>query len=97
MSERVHKRFGKTILELGGNNAMIICEDADVKMALNAAFFSAVGTCGQRCTSLRRLYIHESHYEETKKNLIKAYQGVTIGDSLDKNTLCGPLMGEMAV
>lgn len=97
VSEMVSSRFGKTILELGGNNAMIVCEDADLSMAFNAIYFSAVGTTGQRCTSLRRLYIHEKVYDQMKEKLLKAYQHIKIGNSLDKESICGPLMGENAV
>ena len=63
VSTVVHERFGKTILELGGNNAAIICEDADLKMALQGCVFAAAGTCGQRCTTLRRILLHESIYD----------------------------------
>lgn len=91
VAEKVSKRFGKTILELGGNNCLIVCEDANEELALKASCFAAVGTCGQRCTSLRRLLIHSSKYESMKENLVKAYKSVVIGDPLNNNTLCGPL------
>jgi len=63
VSEKVHKRFGGTILELGGNNACVVCKDADLELAIKAIFFSCVGTSGQRCTTMRRLYVHSSLYE----------------------------------
>lgn len=91
VSEKVHKRFGRTILELGGNNACIVMEDADIELVLKAVFFSAIGTAGQRCTTMRRLYIHESLYEIIKKRLLKAYKSITIGNSLDSKTICGPV------
>ena len=96
-SERVAKRFGKTILELGGNNAVIVCEDADLDLTIKGCFFAAVGTCGQRCTTLRRLYIHESVYDKVKNSLVSAYKGVRIGDPLDSKTLCGPLHSKMGM
>ncbi len=73
VNEMVSQRFGKTILELGGNNAMIVCEDAEQEMALNAIFFSALGTSGQRCTSLRRLFLHEKIYDQMIEKLLSAY------------------------
>lgn len=97
VSEIVHKRFGSTILELGGNNAVIVCEDGNVDMALKAIVFAAIGTCGQRCTSIRRLYIHESKYEELKARLITAYKSLKIGDPLDPTSNCGPLHTKAAV
>jgi aldehyde dehydrogenase family 7 protein A1 len=91
VAETVHKRFGKTILELGGNNAIIVCDDADLEMALKAIVFAAVGTCGQRCTSIRRLFVHESKYEDIKSRLIQAYKSIKIGNPLDEKNHCGPL------
>jgi aldehyde dehydrogenase family 7 protein A1 len=91
ISSVVHSRFGRTILELGGNNALVVMDDADLNMALPAAVFAAVGTCGQRCTSLRRLIIHEKIYDDFVSKLKKAYETVKIGDPFDPNTLCGPL------
>ena len=96
-SERVAKRFGKSILELGGNNAVIVCEDADLDLTIKGCFFAAVGTCGQRCTTLRRLYVHESVYDKVKNGLLSAYKGVRIGDPLDSKTLCGPLHSKMGM
>lgn len=91
VNEVVSSRFGKTILELGGNNAMIVDKDADHEMALRATLFSAVGTAGQRCTSLRRLFLHEDIYDDFLKRLIAAYKNVKIGDPLKEGILCGPL------
>lgn len=91
VNQVVAKRFGKTILELGGNNAMIVDKDADLEMALRATVFSAVGTCGQRCTSLRRLYLHEDIHDAFLEKVIKAYKTVNIGDPLQEGVLCGPL------
>lgn len=88
---QVEKRFGRVLLELGGNNATIIHEDANLELAFKACTFAAVGTCGQRCTSLRRLIIHDRHYDYFVDKLIKAYSSVKIGDPLDAATLCGPL------
>jgi aldehyde dehydrogenase (NAD+) len=90
-------RLGRTILELGGNNALIISEKCDLKGALASAFFGAVGTAGQRCTSTRRLIIHESIYDTYLKKLIANYKKVQIGDPLDPKTLMGPLIDEGAV
>ena len=90
-------RLGRTILELGGNNALIISEKCDLKGALASAFFGAVGTAGQRCTSTRRLIIHESIYDTYLKKLIANYKKVQIGDPLDPKTLMGPLIDESAV
>lgn len=89
-------RFGRCILELGGNNAMIVAPSADLEMALRAIVFSAVGTAGQRCTSLRRLIVHEDIYDDLIARLINAYQGLPIGGPLDEGTLVGPLIDEAA-
>jgi aldehyde dehydrogenase (NAD+) len=91
------KRLGKTILELGGNNAMIVASSADLEMALRAIVFSAVGTAGQRCTSLRRLIVHEDIYDDLLPRLIKSYQTLPIGDPLDDETLVGPLIDTNAM
>jgi aldehyde dehydrogenase (NAD+) len=90
-------RLGRTILELGGNNALIISDKADLTGALASAFFGAVGTAGQRCTSTRRLIIHERVYSTFLGKLIKNYKKVKIGDPLDPKTLMGPLIDEEAV
>ena len=89
-------RFANTILELGGNNAMIVAPTADLKMVQTAALFSAVGTAGQRCTSLRRLIVHASVYDQLVSRLKSAYASIRIGDPLDANTLVGPLIDEAA-
>ena len=86
------KRFGRCILELGGNNAMIVAPSADLEMALRAVVFSAVGTAGQRCTSLRRLIVHESVYDQLVPRLKMAYDGLPIGDPLAEGILVGPLI-----
>lgn len=97
VSQAVHKRFGKCILELGGNNAVIVMEDGDTEMALKACAFSAVGTAGQRCTSLRRIFLQESIYDDFVDKMVKAYKTVKIGDPLDTNTLMGPLHSKMGI
>ena len=93
----VGERLGKSILELGGNNAIIITENADLDMALRAVVFGAVGTAGQRCTSTRRLLIQDSIYDQFKEKLINAYDQITIGNPLDPSTLVGPLIDKGAV
>jgi len=96
-AQAVAGRFGKTILELGGNNAIIISPDADLKMAIPAIVFGAVGTAGQRCTSTRRLIIHNSVYEKVKDALINAYKSLKIGNPLDEKNHVGPLIDKEAV
>ena len=93
----VAQRFGKSILELGGNNAVIVDEDADLEMTLRAVVFGAVGTAGQRCTSTRRVIIHESRYEQIKEALINAYKQIKIGDPLDETNHVGPLIDTQSV
>ena len=95
--EVIAKRFGKSILELGGNNAIILTPHSDLKMAVPAIVFGAVGTCGQRCTSTRRLIIHESIYGKVKESLIKAYKSLKIGDPLNEKNHVGPLIDKDAV
>ncbi len=97
LSAAVAARLGKTILELGGNNAIIISKDADLDMALIGSVFGAVGTAGQRCTSTRRLIIHESVYDTFKEKLVKAYSQLRIGNPLDVNFHVGPLIDTEAV
>ena len=97
VAQAVAKRLGKSILELGGNNAMIITENADLSHAIPAIVFGAVGTCGQRCTSTRRLIIHESQYENLKEKLVKAYGQLRIGNPLDENNHVGPLIDTQSV
>jgi len=96
-AEVVSARFGKTILELGGNNAIIVTPEADLKLAIPAVVFGAVGTAGQRCTSTRRLIIHESIYNKVKDTLLKAYKSIKIGDPLDQKNHMGPLIDKNAV
>lgn len=96
-AEVVSARFGKTILELGGNNAIIITPDADLKIAIPAVVFGAVGTAGQRCTSTRRLIVHESVYNKVRNTLSKAYKSVKIGNPLDQKNHMGPLIDKNAV
>ena len=97
VSEAVSKRLGKSILELGGNNAIIVTGNADIKQAIPAIVFGAVGTAGQRCTSTRRLIIHESKYDELRDGLVRAYGQLRIGDPLDQNNHVGPLIDTDAV
>ena len=94
---KVAERFGKSLLELGGNNSIIITPDADLEITIIGALFGAVGTCGQRCTSTRRLIIHESIYDEVKNKLAKAYTQLSIGNPLDEKNHVGPLIDKMAV
>ncbi|MEW6507895.1 MAG: aldehyde dehydrogenase family protein [Bacteroidota bacterium] len=96
-AEVISKRFGKTILELGGNNAVIITPNADLKLAIPAVVFGAVGTAGQRCTTTRRLIVHEEIYERVKTSLVKAYSSITIGNPLDEKNNVGPLIDKSAV
>jgi aldehyde dehydrogenase (NAD+) len=93
----VGERLGKSILELGGNNAVIVTPDADIEMALRAVVFGAVGTCGQRCTSTRRIIVHDSIYNDFKNRLISIYSNLPIGHALDAKTLVGPLVDKWAV
>ncbi len=96
-AEVIAKRFGKSILELGGNNAIIITENADLKIAVPAVVFGAVGTAGQRCTTTRRLIVHENIYEKVKDSLVNAYKSLKIGNPLDANNHVGPLIDKGAV
>jgi aldehyde dehydrogenase (NAD+) len=88
----VGERLGRTILELGGNNAIVVSDSADLNLATRAILFGAVGTAGQRCTSTRRIICHEKVYSELCTRLTKAYQQVRIGDPLETGTLMGPLI-----
>ena len=99
VGERVAQRMGRSLLELGGNNAMIVDETADLKLALPAIVFGAVGTAGQRCTSTRRLFVHESIHDDVVASVVKAYRQVEgkIGDPTDAKTLMGPLNSPEAV
>ncbi len=97
VSEACAKRFGRSILELGGNNAIIVEADANLDLALRAILFAAVGTAGQRCTSLRRLFLHSSIADGVVDKLVKAYASITIGDPLEEGILMGPLVNEGAI
>lgn len=97
VAETVGRRLGKTILELGGNNAVIVMDDADLKLAVPSVVFGAVGTAGQRCTSIRRLFVHSKIEKELTAGLLAAYKQINIGDPLDKKTLMGPLINSGAV
>ncbi len=96
VAQAVAARMGKSLLELGGNNAMVVCPGADLDMAARAILFGAVGTAGQRCTSLRRLIVHEDVKAKLLKVLKKSYESVRIGDPLKADTLVGPLIDEAA-
>ncbi|MBB3610706.1 aldehyde dehydrogenase family protein [Rhizobium sp. BK602] len=93
---RLAKRFARAILELGGNNAGIVCPSADLDMALRAIAFGAMGTAGQRCTTLRRLFVHESVYDQLVPRLKKAYSSVSVGNPLETSALVGPLIDKPA-
>ena len=97
IAEATSKRLARSILELGGNNAIIVAEDANLDMTVRAILFGAVGTAGQRCTTTRRLIVHESIIEELTSKLVKSYEQVRIGDPLDPDTLMGPLVDRDAV
>jgi len=97
VAEVVGRRMGRTLLELGGNNAIIVEPDADLDLAIRGILFGAVGTAGQRCTTTRRLLVHESVIEEVQARLLKAYAQVRIGDPLERTTLMGPLVTSRSV
>jgi len=97
IAEVVGKRLGRTLLELGGNNAVIVMDDADQELALRACTFGAVGTAGQRCTSTRRLILQKGIAADFTDRMVKAYSKVNIGDPLDSSTLMGPLIDEGAI
>jgi aldehyde dehydrogenase (NAD+) len=97
VNQLVAGRLGRTLLELSGNNAIIIDEFADLNTAIPAIVFGAIGTAGQRCTTTRRLIVHESHYATIKEKLTAAYQKVTIGDPLNQQNLMGPLIDQISV
>ncbi len=97
VGEQVARRMGKSLLELGGNNAIIVDEEANLDLAVPAIVFGAVGTAGQRCTSTRRVFVHQKLYEELAHRLIRAYDQVKIGDPMDPATLMGPLIDEDSV
>ncbi len=97
VAETVARRLGRTILELGGNNAIIVAEDADLDLATRAILFGAVGTAGQRCTTTRRIIMHRQIAPDLTQRLVNAYRQVRIGDPMDENTLMGPLVNPQAV
>ena len=99
VSAKVASRLGRSILELGGNNAIIVTESADLKIAIPGIVFGSVGTCGQRCTTTRRIIIHDSIYDDVKNQLVQAYSQLEnrVGDPLDSDTLIGPMIDEVAV
>jgi len=97
VAEVVGRRLGRTILELGGNNGVIIMEDADLDLALRAVLFGAIGTAGQRCTTIRRLFLQRSIAARFTESLIAAYRQIRIGHALDERTLMGPLVNRQAV
>ena len=97
VASEVARRLGKSLLELGGNNAIIVTPDSDLKMTVIGAVFGAVGTAGQRCTSTRRLIIHESIYDKVKNAIVDAYKQLRIGNPLDENNHVGPLIDKDAV
>jgi len=96
-AEVIARRFGKSILELGGNNAIIMTPESDLKLAIPGVVFGAVGTCGQRCTTTRRLIVHSSIYDKVKESLVKAYQSLKIGTPLEQKNHVGPLIDKDAV
>ena len=97
VAESVGRRFGRTILELGGNNAIIVAPSADLDLAVRAILFGAVGTAGQRCTTTRRIIVHESIRDQLVKRLVKAYKQVKLGNPADPGTLMGPLINQQGV
>ena len=96
VAPRVASRFGRVLLELGGNNAMIVCPSADLELATRAIVFSAAGTAGQRCTTLRRLIVHQKIRDRLLGRLRRAYASLPVGDPLKPGTLVGPLIDELA-
>src|SRR5205823_2764896 len=97
VAQAVHGRLGRTIMELGGNNALIVAPSADLEMATQSIFFGAVGTAGQRCTSTRRVILHESIADKVRSELLAAYKSMRIGNPLDRQTVMGPLIDNNAV
>ena len=97
VAQTVAQRLGRQLLELGGNNAAIVTPSADLDLAIRAMVFSAVGTCGQRCTSLRRIIAHHSNYDAVRDGMLAAYPQLAIGNPLDEKTLIGPLIDQAAL
>ena len=96
IGQTVSNRIGRSLLELGGNNGIIVMDDADLDLTLRAVLFAAVGTAGQRCTTTRRLFLQRGIAEEMKSRLISAYKSIQIGDPMDPSTLMGPLVDDKA-
>src|SRR5216117_3295422 len=97
VAKTVHGRLGRTIMELGGNNALVVAPSADIDMATQSIFFGAVGTAGQRCTSTRRVIVHESVAPKVRRKLLAAYKSLAIGNPLDDKTVMGPLIDKGSV
>ena len=97
VAQTVHGRLGRTIMELGGNNALIVAPSADLEMATQSIFFGAIGTAGQRCTSTRRVIMHESVASQVRQKLLAAYKSLVIGNPLDRKTVMGPLIDSHSV
>jgi aldehyde dehydrogenase (NAD+) len=97
VGERVAARLGRSLLELGGNNAIIVDEHANLDLVVPAVLFGSVGTAGQRCTTTRRLFVHESLVSDVERRLVAGYRQVRIGNPLDREVLMGPLVGASAV
>jgi aldehyde dehydrogenase (NAD+) len=97
VAQTVSGRLGKSLLELGGNNALIVSQSADLDMAVRSIFFGSVGTAGQRCTSTRRVIVHESVADKLREQLLSAYKSMRIGNPLDRKTLVGPLIDPASV
>ncbi|MFT5290912.1 MAG: aldehyde dehydrogenase (NAD+) [Planctomycetota bacterium] len=97
VAQTVAGRLGRSLLELGGNNAVVLLEDADLNIAIPSIVFGSVGTCGQRCTSTRRVLVHESIADEVEAQLLRAYDQVQLGNPMDESTLCGPLINERSL
>src|SRR5204862_5726465 len=97
VAKTVHGRLGRTIMELGGNNALVVAPSADIDMSTQSIFFGAVGPAGQRCTSTRRVIMHESIASKVRHKLLAAYKSLPIGNPLDRKTVMGPLIDKNAV
>jgi aldehyde dehydrogenase (NAD+) len=96
LAPKVASRLGRSLLELGGNNAAIVCKSADLELTIKGITFSAAGTTGQRCTSLRRLFIHTDVYDEVVSKVRHSFKGLNIGDPMDRSTQVGPLVSEQS-
>src|SRR5260370_2867937 len=97
VAKTVHGRLGRTIMELGGNNALVVAPSADLEMATQSIFFGAVGTAGQRCTSTRRVIMHEAVASKVRHKLFAAYKSLAIGNPLDRKSALGPLIDKNPV